>query len=143
MCGRSKTCTAKLRLAASIIEDHGYRISSVVFRRNRRHPFYTNLVLLKQSAGRPGLWPDEQLAKRISEVCSPQSVPPIGLCRQLNVSPIPHQLDPTYRRHLMSLGPAVCANGGWYSVSQSRGKAVSAYPRVSLSVEREVLSQLM
>ena len=77
----------RLNLGASIIEDHGYRFSMVVFPRNPRHPFYSSLVLLKQAAGRPELWPDEQLAQRVSEVCSQQTVSLKDLCTRLNVSP--------------------------------------------------------
>ncbi len=77
----------RLRLGASIIEAHGYRFSMVVFPRNQRHPFYSSLVLLKQAASRPELWPDEQLAQRITEVCSQQSVTLKDLCTRLNVSP--------------------------------------------------------
>jgi hypothetical protein len=78
---------AKLNLGASILNDHGFRFSTVVFPRNQRHPFYSSLVLLKQAAGRPDLWPDAELAQRILEVCSQETVSLKELCWRLNVSP--------------------------------------------------------
>jgi hypothetical protein len=77
----------KLQLGASILTAHGYRFSVAVIPRDTRHPYYSSLVLLKQAAGRPELWPDEQQLQKIAQLCSAGPLNLKELCKELGTSP--------------------------------------------------------
>lgn len=77
----------KLAHGMCILQDHGYRIFTVVIPRDSRHPIHSSLALLKQATSRKDLWPDAALVQRISDVCEYQSTTVTSLCRQLELSP--------------------------------------------------------